>query len=346
MFPSHPSLTLASLARRYLEGSLVKAAKSGAWVVIEDIDKAPFEVVSALLPLLQQHIIPSPSATDTPTRAHANFRLFGTIATPPDISPPTSSTPRLRPHRNPNSPILDPNFKHVYITPLPDAELQLIATTRHPNVPVAVIATVLTVYNDLCSGSVDLNRVPTIRDFFKCVHRLAAHVAFDANASGNDETGYVTERVRLAVGRVIMDVFTGATPDEMVVWGVLRGVANQLQVSVDTLKDHLNRMEEVVVTDSSVTVGGVTLDKFVQDGAQDGLPAPPPSSFVTTSQSLSLLTTAACSVSLNSPLLLTGETGTGKTTIVQRLADLCGRTMVVQNLSLSTDSADLLGGYR
>jgi midasin len=44
--------------------------------------------------------------------------------------------------------------------------------------------------------------------------------------------------------------------------------------------------------------------------------------------------------------LVVGETGGGKTTVVQHLATRCGRELVVQNLSLSTDSTDLLGGFR
>jgi midasin len=44
--------------------------------------------------------------------------------------------------------------------------------------------------------------------------------------------------------------------------------------------------------------------------------------------------------------LSVGETGGGKTSIVQHLAKRCGRDLVVQNLSLQTDSTDLLGGYR
>lgn len=38
--------------------------------------------------------------------------------------------------------------------------------------------------------------------------------------------------------------------------------------------------------------------------------------------------------------------GCGKTTLVQRLANLTGRSLLVQNLSLQTDSTDLLGGYK
>lgn len=36
----------------------------------------------------------------------------------------------------------------------------------------------------------------------------------------------------------------------------------------------------------------------------------------------------------------------GKTTLVQQLASYCDRELIVQNLSLQTDSTDLLGGYR
>ena len=36
----------------------------------------------------------------------------------------------------------------------------------------------------------------------------------------------------------------------------------------------------------------------------------------------------------------------GKTTLIQQLAGYCDRELVVQNLSLQTDSTDLLGGYR
>ena len=40
------------------------------------------------------------------------------------------------------------------------------------------------------------------------------------------------------------------------------------------------------------------------------------------------------------------QIGCGKTTLVQRLANLTGRSLLVQNLSLQTDSTDLLGGYK
>ena len=45
-------------------------------------------------------------------------------------------------------------------------------------------------------------------------------------------------------------------------------------------------------------------------------------------------------------MLLVGETGTGKTTIVQELAKKVGKQLHVLNMNQNTDSADLLGGFK
>jgi midasin (ATPase involved in ribosome maturation) len=68
--------------------------------------------------------------------------------------------------------------------------------------------------------------------------------------------------------------------------------------------------------------------------------------FAMTKYSLRLLERVAVCVARREPVLLVGETGTGKTTSVQELADMLGKRLSVQNLSLSTDVADLLGGFR
>jgi midasin len=54
---------------------------------------------------------------------------------------------------------------------------------------------------------------------------------------------------------------------------------------------------------------------------------------------------SAC-VAMNEPALLVGDTGNGKTSVVQALALACGTTLHVQNLNVQTDSGDLFGGYR
>lgn len=54
---------------------------------------------------------------------------------------------------------------------------------------------------------------------------------------------------------------------------------------------------------------------------------------------------AVCLRQLES-VLLVGETGTGKTSTIQYLAQLLGRQLIVINLNQQSDSADLLGGYK
>ena len=49
---------------------------------------------------------------------------------------------------------------------------------------------------------------------------------------------------------------------------------------------------------------------------------------------------------MNEPLLLVGETGTGKTTAVQEVANLLGKKLHVLNMNQNTDSAALLGGFK
>lgn len=68
--------------------------------------------------------------------------------------------------------------------------------------------------------------------------------------------------------------------------------------------------------------------------------------FSFTRQSACLLERIACCVTSNEPVLLVGETGTGKTSSVQYIARQTGHKLVVINMNQQSDSADLLGGYK
>ncbi|VVB16039.1 unnamed protein product [Arabis nemorensis] len=70
------------------------------------------------------------------------------------------------------------------------------------------------------------------------------------------------------------------------------------------------------------------------------------SRFIETRTSTRLLEKIARSVEYNEPVLLVGETGTGKTTLVQNLAHWIGQKLTVLNLSQESDIVDLLGGFK
>ena len=69
-------------------------------------------------------------------------------------------------------------------------------------------------------------------------------------------------------------------------------------------------------------------------------------SFAFTKYSLSMMEHICMSVCLGEPVLLVSDTGVGKTTTIQFLANLLGKRLHVQNLNQQSDSADLIGGYK
>lgn len=66
--------------------------------------------------------------------------------------------------------------------------------------------------------------------------------------------------------------------------------------------------------------------------------------FAHTRVALQLLEQMAVCVKLNEPVLLVGETGCGKTSTVQVMAECLGKTLHVINMSQQSENADLIGG--
>ena len=68
--------------------------------------------------------------------------------------------------------------------------------------------------------------------------------------------------------------------------------------------------------------------------------------FVHTGHSARLLEQLTTCLQMKESALLIGETGTGKTAMVQHIASHVGAKLIVLNLSQQTDSSDLLGGFK
>jgi midasin len=103
-----------------------------------------------------------------------------------------------------------------------------------------------------------------------------------------------------------------------------------------------NYKPKVHISPLSLTVGRVSLNRQQQNRcAPKQMPK-----FAHTRHSLVLLERVAACIQQEEPVLLVGETGTGKTSSVQNLAALCGYNLKVINMSQQSDSADLLGGFK
>ncbi|CAM9377533.1 unnamed protein product, partial [Scytosiphon promiscuus] len=201
-------------------------------------------------------------------------------------------------------------------------------------------------------------REPGVRDFLKLCARVQTLGVFDGQedelevsmAAGDDgdddelegeDSWFCSEAQALPVVVESLEVFAGhltskealAHAAEVVagLWNVLPSRASELATTA---------RPEFVQGEEYLKIGRVTLPRLAQMRSGGS------SSFAPTSHALRLMETLAASVRACEPVLLVGETGCGKTALVQRLAEGTGRELVVQNLSLQTDGADLLGGFR
>lgn len=66
--------------------------------------------------------------------------------------------------------------------------------------------------------------------------------------------------------------------------------------------------------------------------------------FSLTTQACCLIEKICCCLDNNEPVLMVGETGCGKTTVLQYVAKTLGRNLIVINMNQQSDTADLLGG--
>ena len=68
--------------------------------------------------------------------------------------------------------------------------------------------------------------------------------------------------------------------------------------------------------------------------------------FYKTKQALRLMQQICVCINSQEPMLLVGETGCGKTTVIQYIAELVGQELVVLNMNEQTQCSDLVGGFK
>jgi len=319
------------------QGVLTTAVREGRWIFIEDLDRAPNEVISTLLPLIERGELLIPSRGET-VRAARGFRIIATMR--------STLNPRgqeIVPRQN----MIGHRFWNSIAVKMPQLdEFEQIIRAKYPTLRkhlsgiMRVYTRLLDLYSNprFSSENGTSIRAMTPRDLLKWCDRINVLLSQSQTFSPAQADEIFMES---------FDCFAGSLQSDTARAKVMACVAEELHIDPQKrdflLKDRTIKLQ--IPTKStgsgSLQIGRAKLSKHkVTKRTASSRP------FSTNNYTLRLLEKIAVAVDRQEPLLLVGETGTGKTTCIQYLAEQLGRKLVAFNLSQQSESGDLLGGYK
>eukprot|EP00850_Spirogloea_muscicola_P002909 SM000011S19087 [mRNA] locus=s11:783175:828718:+ [translate_table: standard] len=346
---------------RWQPGALTQAVNQGLWVVFEDVDMAPSEVLSALIPLLEDRRLYIPGRGEV-VEAHPAFQIFATVT--------TGASGRVLA----GSEILRGLWTQVTIHPAADNELHHIVASKFPALgPIAskLIETLRAMKRftaearqavsteTVASGTdaVLVTRQFSTRDLLKLCKRLAALGA--SLFTGPALSDHARELVYLENGTALviliervdvvlqaLDCFVGSVARPVYRQHMAATIGSLWEVSVDRVRYLLALHKPTIqINTREAHIGRATLPvrRLEGMGTHQGAGRP---LFAATGHVARLLEKITVATRSLEPVLLVSETGTGKTAAVQWLARQANVPLTIVNMSQQSDSADLLGGFK
>ena len=321
-------------------GVLTTAVKEGRWVVIEDLDRAPMEVISVLLPLIERRQLPLPNRGET-LRPAAGFKLIATVRTVLN-----SKSEEIMPGSN----ILGiRHWRQVSLQMSPYEDLQEIVEHKFPILH-SYLPMVMSVYKSLKdedryqSLSARLGRSIGPRDLLRWCSRLKGLFTSAGVRHGNEP---ISESVGDGMFLEAVDSFAGQSQTQSLRSGVVALIAQNMHIPTERAEFCLTRIPKLSNNDSVVRIGRACLTKRrVIEHARPSRRNAKARPFAMTSHALRVCERVGAAIDMAEPCLLVGETGTGKTATIQHLAELLNRRLTVVNLSQQSEAGDLLGGYK
>ncbi|CRG88960.1 hypothetical protein PISL3812_05995 [Talaromyces islandicus] len=322
-------------------GVLTKAAKEGRWVLIEDLDRAPSEVIGLMLPIIERGELIIPSRKER-IKCSDGFRIIATMKTSLNNKgeevAPSHSLLGIR------------LWQRIQIQSLPLTEIRQVITDKFPLLS-SRVGTLMDIYDNLCSAfhsnlavRSSQGRTPGLRDLIKLCRRLNRRLDKLGAKTGDEET---PESFQDEMFLDAMDVFIRFLPDRDLGYRLADHVAQCLQLSPQRAHFCLqDRSPPYADRDANFSVGRETCAKMKVTKATKSKYLKSSSRFAPTRAALKTMEQIAGAIQLSEPVLLVGETGIGKTAVIQQLANLMCQKLTVVNLSQQSESTDLLGGFR
>ncbi|XP_054255246.1 midasin [Indicator indicator] len=332
-------------------GTLTQAVTKGHWILLEDIDYAPLDVISVLIPLLEKRELLIPGRGDC-LKVASGFQFFATRRIF------SSGGGWYRPQSS-HATLLDKYWTKIHLDNMSKGELKEVLQRRYPSL--ALVADhLLDIYIDLTgdkyqtsenatSGTRHIPEVSTesksenkkpnlegrelsLRDLLNWCSRIAYN--FDSNSS----------TTAVNIFQEALDCFTAMLSNQGSRQKMAKVIGSKLNISKKKVEFFCELYKpEILIREQEVSVGRVHLTR---KQTQAVTVKRAKQTFAATRPSAVLIEQLAVCVVKGEPVLLVGETGTGKTSTVQYLAHITGHRLKVINMNQQSDTADLLGGYK
>uniref|UniRef100_A0A8C0IUI7 Midasin n=1 Tax=Chelonoidis abingdonii TaxID=106734 RepID=A0A8C0IUI7_CHEAB len=336
-------------------GTLTQAVTKGHWILLEDIDYAPLDVISVLIPLLENGELLIPGRGDF-LKVAPGFQFFATRRV-------FSCGGGWCRQQNSHATLLDKYWTKIRMDNMNKAELKELGIIRKlykcPNLA-AVTDRLLDIYLQLtgdkhqtseisfpaCEQEVEdaselkkENKRPSLegrelslRDLLNWCSRIA--YKFDSSSS----------TTAVNIFQEALDCFTAMLSKQGSRQKMAEIIGSKLNISKKKAEFYCQlHKPEILIREHEVAVGRVRL---LRKQTQALLIQREKQTFAATRPSSVLIEQLAMCVDKGEPVLLVGETGTGKTSTIQYLAHITGHHLRVINMNQQSDTADLLGGYK
>jgi midasin len=344
------------------EGVLIRAMKQGKWVVLKDIDRGSAEVLGVLKPLVESlgaaQCIGKCANMEVPGQGQVEgSEHFAIFATRSVVS--ASSGDYLKPI------FFGAHKFHEVINPSPSRdELRLIIGSKFPCLTGNPARAVIGLWESVCTvgARTSSSRIVGMRELDKFCARLAKllpqpgphmDVYFEEHQVPKLSSIVSNPTLREEIYLEARDIFFGS--------GILTAAARHHTERVaSVVGDHLG----LAWDRQSWLLYGHTPELRIEKDVngrnvtlligRNRMPAtqikervvPESPTFAMHKPAISLLSRLSSAITLGEPVLLTGETGTGKTSLITHLASILRKPLVSLNLSNQTESSDLLGGFK
>jgi midasin len=333
---------------------LVQAVRKGWWIVLDELNLAPSDVLEALNRLLDDNrelFVPELQET---IRPHPHFALFAT-QNPPGVTYGGRKT-LSKAFRN--------RFMELHVGDIPDDELRIILNKRCSVAP-SYAAKIVEVMRELqrrrraSRAFAGKDGFVTARDLFRWANRGAA--SYEELARDGFKT--LGERLRSdeerdALKETLVKILkVDNKREETLAFSVLYASAEEASLT-QRLTEAATRAlatadcaERDARKNKNAKKGGPKKDTLAEVSARvarrDAADASALSSAMAwTPAARRLFSLVESCLEHSEPALLVGETGCGKTSVCQLLALLRGQKLRILNCHQHTETGDFLGGFR